>query len=46
MDWGREAINVEKRSGRMSLNVSENARKQQKLNIIHFLLRCLKIINK
>jgi len=45
-DWGREAINVEKRSGRMSLNVSENARKQQKLNIIHFLLRCLKIINK
>jgi hypothetical protein len=46
MYWGRKTINVEKQSGRMSLNVSENARKQQKLNIIHFPLRCLKIINK
>jgi hypothetical protein len=44
-DWGREAINAEKQSGRMSLNVSENARKHQKLNIIHFPLRCMKIIN-
>jgi hypothetical protein len=43
---GKGGNKREKQSGRMSLNVSENARKQQKLNIMHFPLRCKKIINK